>query len=56
MIAAVAVAHNSDKLFVQGNAYAGEKGSRFACVRYGNIIGSRGSVSRYSSNNAKAAG
>lgn len=34
----------SDKLFVQGNAYAGEKGTRFACVRYGNVIGSRGSV------------
>ncbi|MBI5558928.1 MAG: UDP-N-acetylglucosamine 4,6-dehydratase (inverting) [Deltaproteobacteria bacterium] len=34
----------SDKLFTQGNAYAGEKGTRFACVRYGNVIGSRGSV------------
>lgn len=34
----------SDKLFVQGNAYAGEKITRFACVRYGNVIGSRGSV------------
>jgi len=34
----------SDKLFVQGNAYAGERGTRFACVRYGNVIGSRGSV------------
>jgi len=34
----------SDKLFVQGNAYAGTQGTRFACVRYGNVIGSRGSV------------
>ncbi len=34
----------SDKLFIQGNAYAGGKGTRFACVRYGNVIGSRGSV------------
>ncbi len=34
----------SDKLFIQGNAYAGEKKTRFACVRYGNVIGSRGSV------------
>jgi UDP-N-acetylglucosamine 4,6-dehydratase len=34
----------SDKLFVQGNAYAGSSGTRFACVRYGNVIGSRGSV------------
>ncbi|MFH1020213.1 MAG: polysaccharide biosynthesis protein, partial [Pseudomonadota bacterium] len=34
----------SDKLFVQGNAYAGAQGTRFACVRYGNVIGSRGSV------------
>lgn len=34
----------ADKLFIQGNAYAGERGTRFACVRYGNVIGSRGSV------------
>jgi UDP-N-acetylglucosamine 4,6-dehydratase len=34
----------SDKLFIQGNAYAGNKKTRFACVRYGNVIGSRGSV------------
>jgi len=34
----------SDKLFIQGNAYAGNKETRFACVRYGNVIGSRGSV------------
>ena len=34
----------SDKLFVAANAYAGEKGTRFAVVRYGNVVGSRGSV------------
>ncbi len=34
----------SDKLFVASNAYAGEHGSRFAVVRYGNVMGSRGSV------------
>jgi UDP-N-acetylglucosamine 4,6-dehydratase len=34
----------SDKLFTQGNAYSGEGRTRFACVRYGNVIGSRGSV------------
>jgi len=34
----------SDKLFTQGNAYAGGRGTKFACVRYGNVIGSRGSV------------
>ena len=34
----------SDKLFVAGNAYAGEHDTRFAVVRYGNVMGSRGSV------------
>lgn len=34
----------SDKLFVAGNSYAGQHGSRFAVVRYGNVMGSRGSV------------
>lgn len=34
----------SDKLFTQGNAYAGKRGTNFSCVRYGNVIGSRGSV------------
>lgn len=34
----------SDKLFVSANAYAGEHGSKFAVVRYGNVMGSRGSV------------
>lgn len=34
----------SDKLFVAANAYAGPKPTRFAVVRYGNVVGSRGSV------------
>jgi len=34
----------SDKLFIQGNAYAGNQNTSFSCVRYGNVIGSRGSV------------
>lgn len=34
----------SDKLFVAGNAYAGEHGTTFSVVRYGNVMGSRGSV------------
>lgn len=34
----------SDKLFIAGNSYSGLHGTRFAVVRYGNVIGSRGSV------------
>lgn len=34
----------SDKLFVAANSYAGGKITRFAVVRYGNVVGSRGSV------------
>lgn len=34
----------SDKLFVAGNSYSGSHGTRFAVVRYGNVMGSRGSV------------
>lgn len=34
----------SDKLFVAGNSYAGGDGTRFSVVRYGNVMGSRGSV------------
>lgn len=34
----------SDKLFVAGNSYAGAHGTRFGVVRYGNVMGSRGSV------------
>jgi UDP-N-acetylglucosamine 4,6-dehydratase (inverting) len=34
----------SDKLFVAGNSYAGSHDTRFGVVRYGNVMGSRGSV------------
>lgn len=34
----------AEKLFIQSNAYAGGKSTRFSCVRYGNVVGSRGSV------------
>ncbi|NDV20638.1 UDP-N-acetylglucosamine 4,6-dehydratase (inverting) [Pseudodesulfovibrio sp. JC047] len=34
----------SDKLFIAGNAYSGQYGTRFSVVRYGNVLGSRGSV------------
>lgn len=34
----------SDKLFVAGNSYVGSHQTRFAVVRYGNVMGSRGSV------------
>ncbi len=34
----------SDKLFVAGNSYSGEHGTQFSVVRYGNVMGSRGSV------------
>ncbi|MBI4356171.1 MAG: UDP-N-acetylglucosamine 4,6-dehydratase (inverting) [Candidatus Omnitrophica bacterium] len=34
----------AEKLFVQGNAYVGSGGTRFSCARYGNVVGSRGSV------------
>ena len=34
----------AEKLFVQSNSYAGSSDTRFSCVRYGNVVGSRGSV------------
>lgn len=34
----------AEKLFVQANAYRGTGPTRFSCVRYGNVVGSRGSV------------
>jgi UDP-N-acetylglucosamine 4,6-dehydratase len=34
----------SDKLFVAANGYSGHHGTRFSVVRYGNVMGSRGSV------------
>ena len=34
----------AEKMFVQANAYAGAQDTRFSCARYGNVVGSRGSV------------
>jgi UDP-N-acetylglucosamine 4,6-dehydratase/5-epimerase len=34
----------AEKVFVQANAYAGTQDTRFSCARYGNVVGSRGSV------------
>ncbi|MBU4457056.1 MAG: UDP-N-acetylglucosamine 4,6-dehydratase (inverting) [Nanoarchaeota archaeon] len=34
----------SDKLFIAGNCYVGRDDTRFSVVRYGNVVGSRGSV------------
>jgi len=34
----------AEKLFVNGNAYSGQHGTKFAATRYGNVVGSRGSV------------
>lgn len=34
----------AEKIFVQGNTYAASQAVRFSCVRYGNVVGSRGSV------------
>ena len=34
----------AEKLFVQSNSYAAGSATRFSCVRYGNVVGSRGSV------------
>jgi UDP-N-acetylglucosamine 4,6-dehydratase len=34
----------AEKLFVQGNSYSGKGGTHFSCARYGNVVGSRGSV------------
>ena len=45
----------SDKLFVAGNSYSGEHGTRFSVVRYGNVMGSRGSVIPFF-NQVKASG
>lgn len=34
----------AEKIFIQGNVYSKKQSARFSCVRYGNVIGSRGSV------------
>jgi len=34
----------AERLFIQGNSYVGEKGTKLSCTRYGNVLGSRGSV------------
>lgn len=34
----------AEKLFIQANSYSGKNKTKFSCVRYGNVIGSRGSV------------
>jgi len=34
----------AEKLFIQSNAYAAGTATRYACVRYGNVVGSRGSI------------
>jgi len=34
----------AEKLLIQSNAYAGGRNTRISCVRYGNVVGSRGSV------------
>jgi UDP-N-acetylglucosamine 4,6-dehydratase len=34
----------AEKLFIQANVYSGKRPTRFSCVRYGNVVGSRGSV------------
>jgi UDP-N-acetylglucosamine 4,6-dehydratase len=34
----------AEKLFIQSNAYAAGSATRYSCVRYGNVVGSRGSV------------
>lgn len=34
----------AEKLFIQANTYTGGRKTKFSCVRYGNVVGSRGSV------------
>ena len=34
----------AEKVFVQANAYAGARNTRLSCARYGNVVGSHGSV------------
>lgn len=34
----------AEKLFIHSNVYGGSKGTKFSCCRYGNVLGSRGSI------------
>jgi len=34
----------AEKMFVQANSYSGTQDTKFSCARYGNVVGSRGSV------------
>ncbi len=34
----------AEKLLIQGNSYAGKQDTRLSCTRYGNVLGSRGSI------------
>lgn len=43
----------AEKLFISGNSYA-PKGTKFSCVRYGNVLGSRGSIVEAIINNKEA--
>ena len=45
-----------EKLMTQGNSYVGDRKTRFSCVRYGNVLGSRGSVIPVFRNQAKEDG
>lgn len=34
----------AEKMFIQANSYVGTKRTKLSCVRYGNVVGSRGSI------------
>jgi len=43
----------AEKLFIQGNSYSGERRTKFSCVRYGNVMASRGECNSYISRTEK---
>ena len=43
-----------ERLFIQGKVYSGQRNTKFSCVRYGNVIGSRGSLIRVFQEQMKA--